>query len=160
MGSLTGLGYLGLFIGSFLAATVVPFSSDFLIIGILLGGGNPWISFICATVGNWMGGLTSYWLGWLGKWKWLEKWFKIKQQTLEKQKSKIDRFGAGLAFLSWLPIVGDLFAIALGFYKVDFWKSALFMLIGKAARFAVWVVLYINYGDTFINWIRTLEPFA
>jgi membrane protein YqaA with SNARE-associated domain len=85
----------------------------------LLGGGNPWISFICATTGNWLGGLTSYWLGWLGKWKWLEKWFKIKQQTLEKQKSKIDRFGAGLAFLSWLPIVGDLFAIALGFYKVE-----------------------------------------
>ena len=42
----------------------------------------------------------------------------------------------------------------IGFYKVDFWKSALFILIGKAARFAVWVILYINYGDTFINWIH------
>ena len=53
------LGYLGLFLGTFLAATVVPFSSDFLIIGVLVAGANPLLAFILATVGNWLGGLTS-----------------------------------------------------------------------------------------------------
>ncbi len=35
-------GYLGLFIGSFLASTIIPFSSEFLLVGMLLAGGNPW----------------------------------------------------------------------------------------------------------------------
>ena len=56
---LLDLGYVGLFIGTFIAATVVPFSSDFLIVGILIAGGDPLISWICATAGNWLGGLTS-----------------------------------------------------------------------------------------------------
>ena len=60
-------GYLGLFIGTFLSATIIPFSSDFLIIGLLLSGSNPIISLIVATIGNWLGGLLSFWIGWLGK---------------------------------------------------------------------------------------------
>ena len=66
---LLDLGYVGLFIGTFIAATVVPFSSDFLIVGILIAGGDPLISWICATAGNWLGGLTSYWIIGLGFYK-------------------------------------------------------------------------------------------
>ena len=76
---LLNLGYVGLFAGSFIAATVVPFSSDVLL----------------------------------------------------------------LALLTWLPVVGDVFAIALGFYKVDFKKAAVLMLIGKGARFVCWALLFI-----------------
>ena len=75
MDSLIDLGYWGLFIGSFLASTIVPFSADLLLIGVLALGGNVWGCLLIATVGNWLGGLTSYWIGWLGKWKWLERWF-------------------------------------------------------------------------------------
>lgn len=145
---LLDLGYAGLFIGTFIAATVVPFSSDFLIIGILLAGGDPSVSWICATAGNWLGGLTSYWIGRIGKWEWIEKWFHVKEETLFKQKSRIDRYGSLLAFLTWLPFVGDVFAIGLGFYKLHFGKCALFMLIGKGTRFAVWIVLYYLFGDS------------
>lgn len=139
-------GYIGLFLGSFMAATVVPFSSDFLIVGILLAGGDPLVSFISATTGNWLGGLTSYGVGRIGKWEWIEKWFRVKEEFLLKQKSKIDKYGALLAFLSWLPFVGDVFAIGLGFYKVNFIKCAIYMLIGKAARFAFWIALYYLFG--------------
>lgn len=135
-------GYIGLFLGAFLAATVVPFSSDFLIVGLLLAGGDPLLSFISATLGNWLGGLTSFGLGWLGKWEWIEKWFKVTKEKLDKQKKWIDKYGALLAFLSWTPFVGDVFAIGLGFYKVNFVKSSVFMLIGKAARFAFWILLF------------------
>lgn len=136
-------GLIGLFLGTFMAATVVPFSSDILLMGYLYAGGDYFLSFLVATIGNWLGGLTSYWIGYSGKWEWIEKWFNVKEETLIKQKGRIDRFGALLAFLSWLPFIGDVFAIGLGFYKVSPVKSAVYMLIGKAVRFAFWILLFI-----------------
>ena len=59
MEALLEYGYIGLFLGSFLAATVVPFSSDVLLVGMLLAGGDPVITVAVATLGNWLGGLTS-----------------------------------------------------------------------------------------------------
>ncbi len=135
-------GYIGLFLGAFMAATVVPFSSDILLVGILLAGGDPVLSFFSATAGNWLGGLSSYGLGRLGKWEWIEKWFRVSKETLQKQKARIDKYGAWIALLTWLPFVGDVFAIGLGFYKLNFPKCALFMLIGKGARFAFWIALF------------------
>lgn len=144
---LSNLGLIGLFLGCFLAATVVPFSSDFLMVGVLIAGINPILAIIVATAGNWLGGLTSYYIGFIGKWDWIEKWFKVKEETLLKQKHNIDKYGSMLAFLTWLPIIGDVFAVTLGFYKVNFTKSAIFMLIGKGARFAFWALLYHYFGE-------------
>ncbi|WP_294139473.1 YqaA family protein [uncultured Sanguibacteroides sp.] len=154
MGSLIAWGYWGLFIGSFLASTIIPMSADVLLVGVLSLGGNTWICLVIATIGNWLGGLTSYWLGWLGRWDWLERWFKVKREQLEKQKKRIDRYGVWLALFTWLPIVGDLFAIALGFYRIRPKMSALYMLVGRFVRFLVWTLLYIQYADRFIEWIR------
>ncbi len=144
---LSQLGLIGLFLGCFLAATVIPFSSDFLMVGVLIAGFNPVLSIIVATAGNWLGGLTSYYIGFIGKWDWIEKWFKVKEETLLKQKHNIDKYGSLLAFLTWLPIIGDVFAVTLGFYKVNFTKSAIFMLIGNGARFAFWALLYHYFGE-------------
>lgn len=141
-------GYIGLFIGSFFASTIIPFSSDFLLIGILAAGGDPLLSFLCATSGNWIGGLTSFAIGWIGKWEWIEKWFGVTPEKLERQKSRIERYGTLLAFMSWFPIVGDIFSIGLGFYKLNFTKCAIYMLIGRAARFAVWIILFHYFGDS------------
>lgn len=145
-------GYIGLFVGSFMAATVVPFSSDFLIIGLLLAGGNPLVCFISATAGNWLGGLTSFGLGWLGKWEWMERLFKITPEKLTAQKSRIERYGALLAFMSWLPFVGDIFAIGLGFYKLPPIKCSIYMLIGKATRFLLWIWLFSIFGEN-LPWL-------
>ncbi len=153
MESLLHLGYLGLFIGSFLASTIIPLSADLLLVGILAVGGNIWICLITATLGNWLGGLTSYWIGWIGKWKWIERWFKVKPAQLEKQKANIDKYGSLLAFFTWLPLVGDLFAIALGFYKINPKLSALYMLIGRFSRFLVWTLLYLRFADRFVEYL-------
>ena len=59
-------GYLGIFIGCFLAATVVPFASDALLVGMLLAGGDVWMTVACASAGNWLGGLTTYGIGRIG----------------------------------------------------------------------------------------------
>ena len=144
MESLIDWGYGGLFVGSFLASTLIPLSADFILIGMLALGGNAWLCVLVATIGNWLGGATSFYLGWLGRWEWLERWFKIKQEQLERQKTKIDRFGVWLAFFTWLPLVGDLFSVALGFYKVDPKTTLFFMFLGRFIRFAVWTLIYLR----------------
>lgn len=144
-------GFLGLFMGAFLAATVVPFSSDILMVGMLLGGMNPLLAFISATLGNWLGGLTSYYVGHLGKWDWIERWFRVKEESLVRQKHWIDKYGSIIAFFSWVPFAGDLLAVALGFYRVNFTKTAIYMLLGKAVRFAFWVLLYQLFGESVLD---------
>lgn len=145
---LLDLGYAGLFIGALLAATVIPFSSDFLLVGMLAAGGNVVLTVLFASLGNWAGGMISYYMGYAGRWEWIERWFKVKKETLEKQKSKIERWGAWLAFLSWLPFVGDLFALGLGFYRVNGWLVAIYMLIGKTLRFVGWALV--------VEWLRPM----
>ncbi|HNW22780.1 MAG TPA: YqaA family protein [Bacteroidales bacterium] len=135
-------GYLGLFIGSFLASTIIPFSSEFLLIGMLLAGGNPWVCLALSTIGNTLGSYTCYGLGYLGKWEWIEKWLRIKREKLEKQQQVILKWSSLVALLCWLPVVGDVFSVGLGFYKIPFWKMAILMFIGKALRFLFWIGLW------------------
>lgn len=141
---LLDLGYLGLFVGSFLAATVVPFSADVLLVGLLIAGGSPTLTILVATLGNWLGGLTSYAIGRIGKWEWIER-LHVSRESLEKQKSRIDRYGAVVALLTWVPFIGDVFAVALGFYRVRFVPMAFWMLVGKCGRFVMWYLLYIIF---------------
>lgn len=143
MFGLEKLGLIGLFLGTFLAATVFPFSSDALYLAVLAATKNPAGCLIYGTLGNWLGGVTTYFLGRLAKWSWLEKTFKVKEETLQKQKVKIDRYGVWLALVSWVPFVGDVIALALGFYKTPAVWTILLLLIGKAARFALWTLFFI-----------------
>ncbi len=139
---LQDLGLLGLFIGTFLAATIFPFSSDALYLAILAATGSPVGCLVVGTLGNWLGSVATYWIGWLGKWEWMEKLFKVKPETLLKQKAKIDKYGVWLALTAWIPIIGDVIAIALGFYKTrPFWTMVL-LLVGKFSRFLVWNLAY------------------
>ena len=141
MPDLSSLGLLGLFLGTFLAATVVPFSSDALYIAVLLATRKPWACLIVGSIGNWLGSVTTYILGRTCKWEWLEKTFKVKRESLEKQKANIDKYGVWMALISWVPIIGDVIAIGLGFYRTKpFWTIVL-LLVGKVLRFAVWTVL-------------------
>ena len=95
MESLENLGLFGLFLGNLLAATVVPFSSDAVYIGFLELTKRPLACFLVATAGNWLGGLITFGMGWIGKLEWIEKWFKVKHETLEKQKARVQNTGYG-----------------------------------------------------------------
>ncbi len=136
-------GYVGLFLSALIGATIFPFSSEVVLVALLTHPStDPYIAIASATAGNWIGGMTSYYLGYLGRWEWIERYLGVKHTRLEAQQSKVERWGAGLALMSWMPLVGDVFAVALGFYRVDFRSTALFMLLGKALRFVVWALLY------------------
>lgn len=143
MFGLEEVGLFGLFIGTFLAATIMPFSSDALYIAALAAGTSPVATLIVGTAGNWLGGITTYLIGRIGKWEWIEKWFKVKPETLDKQKRYIDKYGVWLALVSWVPFVGDVVALALGFYKSPAVWTIFLLGVGKFARFAIWTLIII-----------------
>lgn len=136
------LGLFGLFLGSALAASVFPFAADPLYLAILAATKMPLGCFLSATIGSWVGSLFTYWVGTKGKWEWIEKWFKVKPETLEKQQVLVQRYGVWLGLLSWVPVAGDIFVLALGFYRTSAFWTSVTLLIGKALRFLLWNYLY------------------
>lgn len=136
------LGYLGLFIAGFLAATVLPFSSEGLLAVALLNGFDPMICLIIITSGNWFGSITTYGIGYLGNVNWIEKYFKISREKIEKTKNYLIKYGTLLALFVWVPIIGDVFALVLGYFKINFALTAIFMLIGKFFRYLLIVFLF------------------
>lgn len=140
---LENIGLLGLFIGSFFASSLIPFSADALYVAALAAGFNHVATLIVATLGNWAGGITTYYIGRLGKWTWIEKHLKVKPETLERQKRSLDKYGVWLALLSWVPGVGDVITLALGFYKTPVAISIFLIGVGKFARFAIWSMILL-----------------
>ena len=130
-------GYLGLFLASFLGATIIPFSSEIVLSFLILNGYDFKLSLLIATIGNWLGGLSSYYLGRLGRWETLERFFNLKKEKILHLKTKIDKWGSTLAFLCWLPIIGDPIAVSLGFFRINYILVATWMLFGKIFRYII-----------------------
>jgi len=130
-------GYWGLFLASFLSATVLPFSSEALVAAMIYGGGDPWLTLFVSTLGNWLGGMSTYWIGHLGKWEWMQRFVGVKEEKVRHWKPQIDRYGSFFAVLSFLPIVGDAIVLALGFFRANVWFTGMWMFVGKVARYAV-----------------------
>jgi membrane protein YqaA with SNARE-associated domain len=128
----------GLFLASFLAATVVPFSSEALLTLLIVNGTDAVTAVLVATAGNWLGGMSSYTIGYLGKWEWIEKYLRIKRDTIEKWHNRLYKRGAVFAFLSWVPGVGDIFAVGLGLLRANIPITAISMLAGKFSRYVIW----------------------
>jgi|TARA_B110000459_G_C16452584_1_gene421423 membrane protein YqaA with SNARE-associated domain len=134
-------GYLGLFIASFLGATLIPFSSELVFSLLIIKGYDFNLSLLVATTGNWLGGLSSYFLGRLGKWSTLEKYFRLKKEKIVKFKTNIDKWGSLLAFFCWLPVIGDPIAVGLGFFRTNYILVAMWMFIGKFIRYILWALV-------------------
>ncbi|MDR1544055.1 MAG: DedA family protein [Prevotellaceae bacterium] len=135
-------GFLGLFVVSFLAATILPFGSEVLFVGMIFSGYNAWACVFVATVGNWLGGLTCYYIGSLGKIEWVEKYLKIKKESLDKYLCKIQKYGSWFAFFAFVPFVGDIIAVAAGYMRCKFWSTAFAILCGKFIRYLL--LMYAN----------------
>lgn len=139
-------GYIGVFIASFLAATILPFSSEVILAGVLLSGGDYWACMVAATIGNVLGGMTCYWLGKIGKIEWIQKYLKIDITKLLKVQSWIKSKGNWVGIFTFLPAVGDLIAVALGFLRTNAWSVLFYMFIGKALRYLIWMELVYRVG--------------
>jgi membrane protein YqaA with SNARE-associated domain len=116
-----------LFASSFLAATLLPGGSEAVLFGVLkLHPEQLWPALGVATLGNTLGGLSSYLIGRL-----------IPQRAALKGLATIQKYGAAALLLSWVPIIGDPLCVAAGWLRLNPWLSALFMTIGKIARYGV-----------------------
>jgi len=141
------LSYLTLFAVSFGAATVLPMGSEPLFGYLMVAGGNPVWLVLVATLGNWLGGLTTYWLGYLGRWKVLTKYFRIDEAKAEKWRAIMAKRGPWFALLCWVPLVGDLIALALGLVRANTFQVAVFMLVGKFVRYALLAAAMWQYAN-------------
>lgn len=130
-------GYIGVFIAAFLAATILPFSSEVVMSGVLLAGAEQWLIILSATLGNVLGGMTCYWLGKLGKQDWITKYLKLNPAKLEKWTTWLQGRGSWMAFWVFLPGIGDFFAVALGLLRANPWAVLIFMTAGKLLRYIV-----------------------
>lgn len=125
-------GLAGLFAASFLAATVIPLSSEAALFGFLrLYPDEAGVALAVATLGNSLGGLTSYALGRLLP--------ERTQANLDARVlEKLRRYGSPVTFFAWLPVVGDGLCIAAGWLRLNWLAVTAFMTAGRFARY--WVV--------------------
>lgn len=139
------LGYIGLFFGTLLAATIIPFSSEFILTGLLFTGFDPWICFFVATAGNSLGSVITYGMGRLIPYDVALRRLQIKEKNIARSQRFFRKYGIWIALFAWVPIVGDAGTFLLGSNKVNFIHTFTLVLIGKAARFAVVILLFIQF---------------
>ncbi len=97
------MGTPGLFISALLAGSIVPFSSELVLVALVKLGLPPIACLISATLGNTVGGMTCYYMGRLGKISWIEKYFKVKKEKVDKMVKFLQGKGAVMAFFTFLP---------------------------------------------------------
>jgi len=132
---------LGLFLSAFISSTLLPGGSEVLLIYLASQGDDSHLNlWSVATLGNTLGGLTSWLLGW-----WLIKRFpkrSLDEQKHERALSQIRWWGSGALILSWVPIIGDPLCFVAGWLRLPFIASLIFIAIGKGARYAV-ILLFL-----------------
>jgi membrane protein YqaA with SNARE-associated domain len=127
-----------LFSTAFLAATILPGSSEAALAALALARpAETWMLFAVATIGNTLGSAANWVLGrWLASYA-DRKWFPVSAAALDRAARKLSRFGSWSLLLAWLPIVGDPLTVAAGLLRVDFRVFLVFVALGKAARYLV-----------------------
>ena len=128
-------GYVGLFISALLAGSIIPFSSEIVMVVLVKVGLSPALCVLSATLGNTLGGMTCYYMGRLGKISWIEKYFKVKKEKVDKMVKFLQGKGALMAFFTFLPAIGEVIAIALGFMRSNTWLTIVSMFVGKLIRY-------------------------
>ena len=134
-------GLPGLFISALLAGSIVPFSSELVLVALVKLGLPPIACLIAATLGSTVGGMTCYYMGRLGKVSWIEKYFKVKKEKVDKMVKFLQGKGALMAFFTFLPAIGEVIAIALGFMRSNTWLTIVSMFVGKLIRYIL--LLYV-----------------
>ena len=134
-------GLPGLFISALLAGSIVPFSSELVLVALVKLGLPPTACILAATLGNTAGGMTCYYMGRLGKISWIEKYFKVKKEKVDKMVRFLQGKGAWMALFAFLPAIGEVISIALGFMRSNIWLTTASMFVGKLIRYIL--LLYV-----------------
>ena len=129
----------GLFASSFISSTLFPGGSELLLGALALDGGHdPRRLLAVATLGNTLGALTTWLLGWL-----VARRLPVETRLSESRRralGRLRRYGSPALLLSWLPVVGDPLCFAAGYLRLPFLASLAFIALGKAVRYALILV--------------------
>jgi len=129
-------GLAGLFLASFLAATLLPGGSEAVLLGLVaLHPAQAMPALVLATVGNTLGGMTTYLLG-----RALPEQH-VHDPKLARHIGQVRHWGSPALLLAWAPLVGDALCAAAGWLRLPWLPCLLWMAAGKGARYAfiVWV---------------------
>lgn len=140
--------YFSMFLMGFLASTLLPVGSEWLLIALLIKGLDPFWLLVCATSGNFLGACLTYVVGLYGSDLTMKKIFKIDEKKRARAEAIFDKYGTMSLLFSWLPVIGDPLCLVGGIMRMSFPKYAVLVFIGKLIRYAgtVWAVNHgINY---------------
>lgn len=149
MGGLTDFliqySYWGMLIAAFIAGSVFPFSSETVMLALWAAGLDPLRLVVYGSIGNVLGSMFNYGIGRMGRLDWLEKWFHVKKESLDKAQRFMGGRGAWMGFFCFLPILGSAIAVILGFTRANVIISTISITLGKVLRYVILV-----YGADFL----------
>ena len=142
-------GYWGMGILSFLSGSVVPIASEVLLLFFLnLGLNAVWLT-LAATLGNNLGGITCFMIGYLTNKATVQRLFRISDRRMKRADMMIQKYGYWTAALSFVPVIGEALLVALGIMRVDKYKVMSVMAIGKFIRYILIVASYYGVVNLF-----------
>jgi len=128
-------GYAGLFASSFLAATFLPVSSEIVLSALLLSDLSPTLLVLVATIGNVLGSVVNYIMGYSGCMLLTRKVSHTLEREINASIARFKRYGAASLLFAWLPVVGDPLTLAAGVLRVNILLFLLLVTIGKMGRY-------------------------
>lgn len=139
--------YFQLSLISFLAATILPFSSEVVLTTMYLSNSfEPYFLLIFASIGNIIGSITNWYLGKKITLFQNRKWFPISPDQLERSRKYFQKYGLWSLLLAWVPIIGDPLTLLAGVLKVRFSIFFLLVSISKISRY-----VFILYLASFVG---------
>ncbi len=133
----TEFGYLGLFIAAFLAATILPLSSEVVLSILLFNELNPFVLVGIATFGNVLGAFVNYAMGAWGGTFLNKKVFKISEYEFSKAKERFKKYGVFSLLFAWVPVIGDPLTVVAGALRINILVFFALVTSGKLARYVI-----------------------
>ena len=130
--------YLSLFFISFLAATILPFSSELTLAGLISTSNyDNLLLLVVASFGNVLGSVFNWGLGFYARNLTIKKWFPFKETQIERSSKWFSKFGKWSLLFAWVPIVGDPLTFVAGLLRVRFFDFIILVAIGKVSRYLI-----------------------
>jgi len=131
------LGHIGLFIAAFLAATILPLSSEIVLSSLLVSGLSPTTLVFIATTGNVLGSLTNYALGYWASLVVVKKWLRMSEDDFVRAEQRFIKYGMFSLCFAWVPIIGDPLTAIAGVLRVRIQWFLILVTSGKLLRYVV-----------------------
>jgi len=127
----------GLFVAALGAATILPFQSEIVFTGLQLAGGIPvWLLIAVASVGNTLGSVITYLMGFALERFRHRRWFPFTERQLDRAQVWFNRWGLWSLLLTWAPF-GDAIALIAGVMRVHWLTFVLLVALAKTGRYVV-----------------------